>query len=153
MLDTVSHMQGLYCAPAWQSLLSSRPFLVLPSADVHMRTAVDLSGLICTCMIAEGSPELVSNNAEAHRALMHLHPCKLMKVVEQGQRASPVTAAEPTSHSDPAAISAGSGQPTSGRLDSASSQQVQSERQGHCSLRQPPADPSTYGDIRREQVC
>ena len=104
-------------------------------------------------MITESGLDFISSNAEAHRALIYLHPCKLMRI-EQGERGLPdqaVDPAEPASHS-PAAPGTTPGSPTAVTPDSAASQQKQLGRAEHCTLRQPTADPSTYQHIRQEQV-
>jgi len=89
-------------------------------------------------MVAEGNLDFISSNAEAQRALMHLHPCKLMKL-EQQPKASPTSAAPSTASSQPA-------------LGASLSQKKPSAKPGNQMLRQPAADPSTYEDIKREQV-
>ena len=102
-------------------------------------------------MTAESGLNFISSNAEAQRALMHLHPCKLMRL-EQGYRASPMPAAETGAHSDPAAPSTASGSLTLATPDNAASQQKQSVKQDPYRLRQRAPDPSTYDHIRRGQV-
>ena len=92
--------------------------------------------------------DFISSNAEAQRALMNLHPCKLMRL-EQSHRSSPMPAAKTGAHSDSAVPSAVPGSLTS---DDAAAQQKQSAKQGRHRLRQPAADPSTYNHIRQEQV-
>lgn len=99
-------------------------------------------------MIAEGSLDFISSNVEAQRALMHLHPCKLMKL-EQQPKASSTSAAEPALQNSLAAPSAEASQLDAG---TSLSQQKPSGKPGHQMLRQPAVDPSTYQDITREQV-
>ena len=105
-------------------------------------------------MTAESGLDFISSNAEAHRALMHLHPCKLMRL-EQGERVMPGQAAdlvETASQSASAAPSTTSDSLMSAAPESAASQQKQKWKAEHGRLRQPAADPSTYQHIRQEQV-
>lgn len=102
-------------------------------------------------MTTESGLDFISSNAEAHRALMHLHPCKLMRP-EPGQEASPMPAAKPASHSDSAAPNTTLGSLTSMAPDTGASQQKQPERPGHRRLRKPAADPGAYQHINQEQV-
>ena len=113
--------------------------------------AIGLCPEVLWCTTTESGLDFISSNVEARKALMHLHPCKLMRP-EQGQEASPAPAAEPALRSDSPAPSTMSGSITSMTPDTAASQQKQLGRLGRCISQKPAADPSAYEHIKQEQV-
>ena len=99
-------------------------------------------------MLAGNCLDFISSNVEAQRALMQLHPCKLMTLL-------PSTATAPAV--------AGNGQkglnPVSGRADSSQpesaaipAQQSHALGRDHASLGKPAPEASAYQDVKMAQV-
>ena len=159
VLPVMNLFYAAMCLPGSGTLESFTPSLMLLLNRDSLLTIlgvvhIQILPLACTflyfrCMTAESGLEFISSNAEAHRALMHLHPCKLMRI-EQGERGLPANAA--ALHNVSAAPSTTPGSLTLTMPDSAASQQKQTGKAEHCKLQQPAADLSTYGHIRQEQV-
>ena len=99
-------------------------------------------------MVAGKGLDFISSNVEAQRALMQLHPCKLMTLVQS-------TAAAPTATGNSqTGMNGRSGRADLSQPDSAagSAQQWHNAVTDHASLRRPAPEASAYQDINRAQV-
>lgn len=122
----------------------------MPLASLNCDVPLPQSALLC--LDAGAGLDFISSNVEAQRALMLLHPCKLMKV-EPEPSTSPTPAA-PALKGAQLAASPVPGAASVAGADSlaSSSKKAQNRGPGQQMARQPAADPSTYKDVRAAQV-